>query len=59
MATAGVKNVAMRAGRGLAKARNEGATYKAGGKIAPAKGDSNLPPWLAKNGKAKGGKAKC
>ena len=54
-----MKNVAMRAGRGLAKARNEGATYKAGGKIAPAKGDSNLPPWLAKNGKAKGGKAKC
>ena len=59
MAISGVKNAAMRAGRGLAKARNEGATYKAGGKIPPAKGESKFPPWMAKKGMAKGGKAKC
>jgi len=34
MATAGVKNSAMLAGRGLAKARNQGATYAKGGMIA-------------------------
>lgn len=56
MATSGVKNEAMKAGRGLAKARNEGATYKAGGKIAAAKGKPDLPPWMAKKGMKKGGK---
>jgi hypothetical protein len=56
MAISGVKNVAMKAGRGLAKARNEGATYKAGGKIAAPKGKADLPPWMMKKGMKKGGK---
>jgi hypothetical protein len=34
MAISGVKNVAMKAGRGLAKARNQGAKYAAGGIVA-------------------------
>lgn len=31
MATGGVKNAAMKSGRGLARARNQGAKYAAGG----------------------------
>lgn len=34
MAISGVKNAAMSAGRGLAKARNQGANYAKGGMIA-------------------------
>lgn len=58
----GVTNKAMRAGRGLAKARNQGATYAAGGMIAmpqaavagpkvPARGKALPMPTKAKGKK--------
>jgi len=61
MATAGVKNVAMLAGRGLAKARNQGASYAKGGMIAMPQA-SVAPMKKTMRGKAlpafkKGGKA--
>jgi len=71
MAITGVKNAAMRAGRGLAKARNQGATYAAGGMInanpAAATGMANAAPRAmvgrpaapGRPGMKKGGKTKC
>lgn len=75
MAISGVKNVAMKAGRGLAKARNQGATYALGGVIAapqstmaamPRRGGRALPPARGNPGVTppvpsmkKGGKTKC
>lgn len=47
----GVKNEAMRAGRGLAKARNQGANYAAGGMIPMTQAAVAAPKGPAK-GKA-------
>jgi hypothetical protein len=52
MATSGgVKNAAMSAGRGLAKARNQGASYAKGGMIAMPQAASTAPK-KAMRGKA-------
>jgi hypothetical protein len=47
----GVKNAAMSAGRGLAKARNQGASYAKGGMIAMPQA-SVAAPKKGKTGKA-------
>jgi hypothetical protein len=75
MAISGVKNVAMKAGRGLAKARNQGAKYAAGGIVGrpamPAQANPRsalggagakgpvTQPVMPPTAMKKGGKTKC